>query len=120
MQPYATNDALFILLHWMVSAVALLATAYVIPGFKVKSFGSALWAAVVIGLANLLIRPFLLFLTLPLNILTLGLFTLVVNGMVLKICAALLSGFEISTWTAAIVGALVLSLIGTGLHYVLV
>ena len=120
MQPNTTNSALFMLLHWIVSAIALLATAYLVPGFKVKSFGSALIAAVFIGLANIVIWPILFFFTLPLNILTFGLFTFVINGMVLKICAAVLSGFEISSWTAAIIGAVVLALISTGLHYVLV
>lgn len=116
----STNSALFTLLHWIVSAIALLATAYLVPGFKIKSFGSALWAALFIGLANIVIWPALFFFTLPLNILTFGLFTFVINGVVLKICAAFLSGFEIKSWTAAIVGSVVLSLVGMGLHYVLV
>jgi putative membrane protein len=108
------------LLHWVVSAIALLATAYMVRGFKISSFGSALIAAVAIGIANVVIWPVLILLTLPLNILTLGLFTFVVNGAVLKICAALLPGFKIETWFAAIVGAIVLSIVGTILHYLLV
>jgi putative membrane protein len=111
---------MYMLLHWIVSALSLMLTAYLVKGFEVKSFGSALITAVVIGLANVLIWPFLMFLTLPINILTLGLFTFVVNGMVLKICAAVLPGFRITSWAAAIFGAIVLSLVGAGLHYVLV
>ena len=98
-------------LHWILSAVSLMITAYVVPGFKVGSIGSALIAAIVIGFANIVIRPFLLFLTLPLNILTLGLFTFVVNGIVLKLIAALLPGFNIKGWISAIFGAVVLSIV---------
>lgn len=105
------------LIHWVVSAAALLFTSKLIPGFKVAGFGSALWAAVVIGLANIMIWPLLIFLTLPINILTFGLFTFVVNGAVLKICAALIKGFDIKGWMPAIIGAVVLSVMGTFLHY---
>src|SRR4051812_1104512 len=108
------------LLHWIVSAAALLLTSKVIPGFKVSSFWSALWAAVVIGVANVIIWPILIFLTLPINILTLGLFTFVVNGAVLKICASVLKGFDIKGWWPAIFGAIVLAIISTMLHYFLV
>ncbi len=108
------------LLHWIVSAVSLMLTAYLVQGFRVKGFGSALIAAVVIGLANIFVWPALIFLTLPLNILTLGLFTFVVNGIVLKLCAALLPGFVIETWAAAIFGAIVLTVISSGMHYLLV
>ena len=111
---------LYSLLHWFVSALALLATAYLVSGFKISGFPSALVAAAVIGLANLIIWPILIFLTLPLNIITLGLFTFVVNGMVLKICAVFIPGFKIESWSAAIFGAIVLSLVGTALHYLLI
>ena len=105
------------LVHWVVSAASLLLTSKIMPGFDVKGFGSALWAAFVIGVANVLIWPLLIFLTLPINLLTLGLFTFVVNGAVLKICAALLKGFDIKGWAPAIFGAIVLSLVSTLLHY---
>lgn len=110
---------IFALIHWAISALALMFTAYIVRGFKVRNFFYAFLAAVVIGLANTLLWPALMFLTLPLNVLTLGLFTFVVNGMVLKICAAILPGFEISTWTAAIFGAILLALTSMSLHYVL-
>jgi putative membrane protein len=114
------NTLLLTILHWFVSALALMLTAYFIRGFKVKSFGSALIAAVVIGLANIVIRPILLFITLPLNILTLGLFTFVVDGIVLKICAAVLPGFQIEKWSSAIFGAFILAVVSMALHYFLV
>ena len=114
-----TSGLLPTLLHWIVSALALLLTAYLVKGFKISSFVSALFAAIAVGLANIIIWPLLIFLTLPLNILTLGLFTFVVNGAVLKICAAVMPGFQIETWLGAIWGAIVLSLVSTGLHYIL-
>ncbi len=109
----------YYLVRWVVSAVALMITAYVVPGFRVKDFSSALIAAIVIGIANVLIWPFLMFITLPLNVITLGLFTFVVNGIVLKICAALLRGFEITSWLSAIFGAIILTICQTLLQHVL-
>jgi putative membrane protein len=109
-----------LLLHWFVSALALLATAYLVKGFEVKGFGSALLAAVVIGLANATLWWLLIILTLPINVLTLGLFTFVVNGAVLKICAAFLPGFDIKSWMAAIFGSIILTVISTILHYWLI
>jgi putative membrane protein len=111
---------IYSLLHWVVSAFALMITAYIVRGFEVKSFFTALIASVIIGFANAVIWPILIFLTLPINILTLGLFTFVVNGMVLKLCAAVMPGFQIKTWFAAIVGAIILSVVGTGMHYILI
>jgi putative membrane protein len=111
---------LFTLIHWTVSAFAMMLTAYLVRGFKIRSFTSALFACFVIGIADVLVRPILLFLTFPLNILTLGLFTFVVNGIVIKLCAAVVPGFEVEGWGAAIFGALVLAIVGTGLHYLLV
>lgn len=107
------------ILHWLVSGLAVLITAWMIPGFRVSGFISACIAALVIGLANAVLWPLLIILTLPLNILTLGLFTFVVNGMVLKICAWALPGFEISSWFSAIFGAIALSLVSLVLHSVL-
>ena len=110
----------YYLLHWVVSAGALLITSYVVPGFKVRNFKGALIACVIIGLANVFIRPLLLFLTLPLNILTLGLFTFVVNAVILRICAGVLRDFDIRGWGSAIIGAVVLAFVGAGLHFFLV
>jgi putative membrane protein len=115
-----SDGFLFMALHWAVSAVALLLTAYLVRGFTVKNFVAALLAAVVIGLANTFIWPLLMFLTLPINILTLGLFTFIVNAAVLRIAAMVLPGFSIDSWLSAIFGSIILSLVGTGLHYFLV
>lgn len=111
---------LSIIIHWMVSGVAVMLTAYLIRGFQVSGFVSALIAAVVIGIANAILWPALMLLTLPINILTLGFFTFVVNGALLKICAWVVPGFEVKTWGAAIFGSMILSLVSAVLHYILV
>ena len=100
-----------ILLIWILTAAALIITSYFVPGFKISGFGSAMLAAVVIGFLNAILRPILLILTLPVNIVTLGLFTFVVNAIILKLAARMLSGFEIDSWGSAIIGAVVLSIV---------
>ena len=107
------------LLNWVISAVAMLITAYVVPGFKVAGFGAAMIAALVVAVANATLWYVLMVLTLPLNVLTLGLFTFIVNGIVIKICAAIVPGFAVDTWFAAIIGAIVMSLSAILLHTVL-
>lgn len=99
------------LVLWLVSAIVLMITAYIVPGFKIKSFGSAMWASVILGLFNMLLRPILMFLSFPINFLTLGLFTFVVNAIILRITAGLLKGFDIDGWGSAIIGAVVLALV---------
>ena len=109
-----------ILLKWIVSALALMITAYFLPGFKVASFFAALFTAFIIGCANVTIKPVLLILTLPLNILTLGLFTFIVDGIILRLCAVFTPGFSIKTWGSAFLGAVILAIVNTGLHILLV
>lgn len=114
-----TSTTTFIL-QWIVSGVAVLVTSKIVSGFKIHGFFAALIAVAVLGFANAILWPILFVLTLPINILTLGLFTFVINGIVLKICAALVPGFEIDGWWAAILGSIVLSLVSMVLHYVLI
>ena len=102
---------------WILSAIAIYVTAALTPGFVLKGFGSAMIASVVIGLMNMTIRPVLLILTLPINILTLGLFTIVVNAIVLRISAGLLKGFDINGWFPAFLGAIILALVQTFLFW---
>lgn len=96
---------------WIVNALALLAVAYFVPGIQVSGFAIALVAAVVIGLANILIKPILVILTLPITILTLGLFILVINGLLFWGVGHFLQGFEVQTFKAGIIGALAYSVI---------
>ncbi|MGQ5522032.1 phage holin family protein [Chitinimonas sp. PSY-7] len=96
---------------WLINAVSLLLLTYLMPSIQVASFWSALLIAMVLGLVNVLIRPVLLVLTLPVNLLTLGLFTLVINGFCFWLVAEVLQGFSIPGFGTAIVGALVYSVI---------
>ena len=109
-----------LILKWIVSAIALMITAYFLPGFKVNSFFAALFTAFVIGCANVTIKPFLLILTLPLNILPLGLFTFIVDGIVLRLCAVFAPGFSIKSWGSAFLGAVILAIVNTALHILLI
>lgn len=107
---------LFALLHWLVSGAAIVLTAYLVKGFRVKDFPSALIVSLVLGLIGWTIRPILLFLSLPFTIVTLGLFIFVVDAACLRICSGLLKGFEVKGWGPAIWGALVLTLSNWALH----
>ena len=100
-----------ILLHWILSAIALLIVAHVVPGFYVRSLGTALWAAVIIGLINATIGAVLKLITLPLTILTLGIFWIVINALMLWLATAFVPGFRITGFVAAFVGAIVLMLV---------
>ena len=106
-----------LILHWVVSGLALLLTSAIVPGFKLRGFKAALVAAILIGLANYLVWPVLIILTLPLTILTLGLFVFVVDAIVLRLCAALMDDFDISGWFSAIFGAIILSITSSFLHF---
>lgn len=98
---------------WLVTAVTFLITAFVVPGFRIRGFTGALWASALVGLFNMFLRPVLMFLAFPLNLLTLGLFTFVVNAIVLRLAAYFLDDFEISGWLSAILGAIILAIVQT-------
>lgn len=100
-----------ILLGWALNALALLAVAYLLPSIHVASFGSALIAALILGLLNALIRPLLVLLTLPVTVLTLGLFLLVINGLLFWAAGSLLSGFTVGGFWSGMFGAMLYSVI---------
>ncbi len=100
-----------LLVKWGLSAVALMFLAYLLPGIVVKSFGSALLAAAVIALLNSIVRPILIVLTLPVTVVTLGLFLLVINAWMFWLAGSMLSGFEVSSFWWALAGAIVYSLL---------
>jgi putative membrane protein len=105
-----------ILINWLVATLAIIVTAYVSPGVKLNGFVPALLAALVLGLVNAVIRPVLLILTLPINILTLGLFTLVINALLILLTSALVPGFSVSGFWSALVFAIVLFFVNFALH----
>jgi putative membrane protein len=99
------------LIHWLLRAVAIIITAYLLPGVHLAGVGAALAAALVLGLVNTFIKPVLILLTLPLNILTLGLLTFVINALLILLTSSLVSGFQVSGFLAALIFSLVLSII---------
>jgi putative membrane protein len=101
-----------ILVRWLLLAAALLLVAYLYPGVTVASFGAAMIAAFVLGLLNTLLRPILVLLTLPVTLITLGLFLFVINALMFYFAAHLLDGFHVSGFTAALIGSLIYSLCG--------
>lgn len=99
------------LIHTLTLAVALWVTANVVSGVSVTSWPALALAALVLGAVNAVVRPVLVILTLPMTVLTLGLFYLVVNGLAFGLAAALVPGFQIASWVSAILGAFLTSLI---------
>ena len=108
-----------LLVNWLISALSLVIVANVIPGFQLSGFAAALIAAIVIGFVNGTIGFFLKLVTFPLTIITLGLFWIVINALMLKLAAALVPGFRIYGFLPAFLGAIVLSLVNMVLRYML-
>ena len=103
---------MFLILRLIIAAVALLAIAYLVPGIEVASFYIALLAALVLGLANAVVRPLVFVLTLPVNVITLGLFTFIINAAMLWLASSVVPGFEIIGIVPAVMGAIVMWAIG--------
>ncbi|HEY9063583.1 MAG TPA: phage holin family protein [Burkholderiaceae bacterium] len=101
-----------LIVRWLLLAAALLLVAHLYPGVTVKSFGSAMIAAFVLGLLNTLLRPILVVLTLPVTVITLGLFLFVINALMFYFAASLLDGFHVNGFAAALIGSLIYSLCG--------
>ena len=108
-----------LLLVWLINAVALVAVAYLLPGIAVSNFLTALVAALVLGLVNAVIRPILILLTLPVTLLTLGLFIFVINGLLFWLVGSFLTGFVVSGLWWGIAGAVVYSIISWALSALL-
>ena len=98
--------------NWLLSAAALLFVAYLYNGVEVKSFTAALIAAFVIGLLNAVVRPILVVLTLPVTLVTLGLFLFIINALMFWAASGLLDGFQVRGFVAALIGSLLYSLLG--------
>ena len=104
--------AMKLIVRWMLLAAALLLVAHLYPGVSVASFGAALVAALVLGLFNTLVRPLLVLLTLPVTVLTLGLFLFVINALMFWAAANVLGGFNVTGFGTALIGSLIYSLCG--------
>lgn len=101
-----------LVIRWLLNAVALALTAWVVPGITVTGAVALIVAALVIGLLNALVKPILVVLTLPLTILTLGLFLLVLNALLFWLAAAVVPGFQVTGFLAALLGAIVMAVFG--------
>lgn len=104
-----------ILLNWLLAALAIIVTSYILPGVKLEGFMPAFILAVVLGLLNSFLKPLIIILTLPINILTLGLFTLVINASLVLLAAKIVPGFDIQNFWWAILFSLVLFIVNFGL-----
>ena len=103
------------IIGWALNAVSLLVLAWLIPAIEIAGFGTALLVALVLGLLNAVIRPVLILLTLPVTLLTLGLFTLVINGFLFWFAAEILENFAVRSFGWAVLGAIVYSLISAAI-----
>lgn len=108
-----------LLIAWFANAATLFITPYVVPGFQIATFQTALLAAIVIGLLNIVIKPILLLLTFPINFLTLGLFTFVINAVVLWLATFIVTGMTIDNVLSGILAAIVISVVSTILSHLL-
>ncbi|HOD78640.1 MAG TPA: phage holin family protein [Syntrophorhabdus sp.] len=108
---------MLLILKWLIMTVSVMVTAYVIPGVTVRSFMSALWVALLLGIVNMLLRPFLILITLPINILTLGLFTFVINGLIILLVSSVVKGFQVSGFWIAVLFSIVLSIVNYVMNF---
>ena len=105
-----------ILVNWIISAVAVFATSYLLPGVHLENFVTALIVAIVLGIINAVIKPVIVILTLPINILTLGLFTLVINALLVMLVSRIVPGFQIDGFVWALIFSILLSIINVFLN----
>ncbi|HJV64824.1 MAG TPA: phage holin family protein [Geomonas sp.] len=106
------------IVHWLIRALAIVITAYLLPGVRLSGFFAALVTALVLGLVNTFIKPLLLILTLPLNILTLGLLTFVINALLILLTSAVVPGFQVAGFWWALLFSLVLAIINYVLGFI--
>ncbi len=104
------------LLRWIILTVAIIVAAYILEGIHVTGFFSAFFAAAILGVLNAFFRPILLILTLPINVLSLGLFTFVINALMLMMASGVISGFVVSGFGSALLGSLLISIVSWGLN----
>ena len=100
-----------IIINWLISGIAIVITAYLLPGIHLSGFKAALLTAVVLGLINAVIKPVLKLLTLPLTIMTLGLFSLVINALLIMLTAKLVPGFQVQGFLWAVAFSIVLAVV---------
>lgn len=100
-----------LLIRWLILTAAIMTASYLLDGIRVENFFSAFWAAAVLGILNALFRPILIIFTLPINILSLGLFTFIINALMLKMASGVITGFDVQGFWTAVLGSLIISVI---------
>ena len=108
-----------ILVNWIVTTVAIIVAAYLLSGVKVSNIGAAIIAAAVLGLINAILRPILILLTLPLTILSLGLFIFILNAILVLLASTIVPGFEVRNFWWALLFSLLFSIISTFIHWII-
>lgn len=108
---------IMLLIKWAALALCIMFVGWVVPGIMISSFATALVASIVIAIVNVVIKPVLVFLTLPINILTLGFFILVINALLFMFVAYLVPGVEIDGFWSAFLGAIILSILSIGISW---
>src|SRR3989344_434884 len=106
-------------IKWFASALTLILVSQLVPGFQLENFTTALFAALIFGLINAILKPILLLLTLPINLLTLGLFSFVINALLLLLAARLTPGFMVDGFGTALIASILITVISTLLHSLL-
>jgi putative membrane protein len=104
------------LIRWLILTIAIIIASYLLEGIHISGFFSAFFAAAALGILNALFRPILILLTLPINILTLGLFTFIINALMLKIASGVIPGFEVHGFWTAVFGSLIISVVSSLLN----
>ncbi len=105
-----------IIIHWLISALAIIVTAYLLPGVHISGFLAALVLAVVLGAINAVLRPILIFLTLPITLLSLGFFVLVINALLVMLASYIVPGFAVASFWWAFIFAIVLAIVSWALQ----
>lgn len=108
-----------ILVNWLVTTVAIIFSAYLLSGVKISNIGAAIIAAAVLGLINAILRPILILLTLPLTILSLGLFIFILNAILVLLASMIVPGFEVRNFWWALLFSLLFSIISTFIHWII-
>jgi putative membrane protein len=106
-----------LIINWLLATLAVLLTSYLLPGINLNGLTTAVLVALVLGVINAVIRPILFILTLPINILTLGLFTLVINAVLVMLTAAIIPGFEVNNFWWAMLFSIILAVVNWGIHH---
>ena len=101
---------MFWIIRWILFALAIMFTAWLIPGISVESFWSAMWVCIILGIINTLVKPLIYFISLPINILTLGLFGFVINALMLLLAGHITPGFSVEGFWSALFGSIILSI----------